>query len=447
MSEESSGGPESAPVESAASEQVFNSSAELRPTEAAIPATREELVEADREARKDDIWNEMQGELPDALKADDPKDPFNLDDVGFEDDDADAEMDDEFVETDEVEHDELEADDPDVKKLKLITADGEEVEVPADAMINIKVDGVDQQVSMQDFANGISGEKAIAQRFNMLNEDKKQFQQQTQQWNDTEKKFRGLMENGRTAEALGVIFDTGGYHSESAFVQLFEEMLPQLQQYANLAPEQRKAYSEQMKAERNRMQAETAQKELALLRAEKEQLTRVRQVQQTHGLDDGRFVELYQELKSTYKGTITPEIVGEYNQILTRESWVKDTLKSISPGLVKDNTALYDVLSVVNSRVRSGQTLSENDVKALTTNLYGAATKNKAAQVQKNLRKKGNNVNVARGKSPSHQVNHQGHNSDKPGHWMDAFVKDLDSAGSAGDTSKVFKKWQKPRQR
>jgi hypothetical protein len=50
-----------------------------------------------------------------------------------------------------------------------------QVEIPKDAKVKVKIDGIDQEVSIEDLKNGYSGKQAISKRFTELDNEKKAF--------------------------------------------------------------------------------------------------------------------------------------------------------------------------------------------------------------------------------------------------------------------------------
>src|SRR3990167_4184922 len=79
----------------------------------------------------------------------------------------------------------------------MFTHGGVEYKLPLDAEIEVKVDGEIQKVKISDFQSGISGQKAIAQKFSLLDAERKALQKETAVWNDGVTQVQRLAEEGK----------------------------------------------------------------------------------------------------------------------------------------------------------------------------------------------------------------------------------------------------------
>ena len=397
--------------------------------DAADPEPAEESAEVDEDL-----------ELTDAAEsAESEEDREDDGDEQPSDDDESSEEDEELEATSES--------DEEVESAVFIHNDNE-FSIPLDAVVEVKVDGEIQEVPMKEVLNGISGQRALAQRFTALDAEKKDFQTRIDEWNEGEALVRQNFESGNVVEALDVMFTKAGYNSEEVMMKFFDQIAEPLETYMNLPPEQKQAWAAQVQAERNRLKYEQVAQERDTLQAKEEQLKQVRQVQRQYGLDDAAFAELYYKLQSDMeqgiigKREITAGLVGKYHEVLTREGWVIDTLNSVDPALAKDQDVVADVFSAV-AHLGAREQLTEEKVKDLIHEAYGQPAKvQKAKAVSKVLRKKGSpKATKKAGKSRTvKNKSHRGAGPEKPKHFLEQIIDDYDSAKTAEERRKVKQK-------
>lgn len=322
-----------------------------------------------------------------------------------------------------------------------------EYELPEDATITVTVDGEDMEVPLKEIKNGLSGQKAIAKRFTALDGMRKAVEQREQYFENVKSEVLGLLEKGKPAQAITSLFKEAGVHPEQAFLQLFEQIMPQLEQYSKLTPAQRKLYKERVAAERNRMQAESARKEVEGLRAEKEQLNRIREVQKTYGLSDGDFAHLYDSLEkemeagSLPKEVITPEKVGGYFKLIQRESMADKALAAAVPELKGNREAIAKVSEAIQYAEKNGARITQEYVNDLITRAYQTGLEQENAKANGKAPRKAPPKKAAKPDAAAHKraapqaPTHQ--------HWLGAFNEELQKAQKTGGVKDIVKKWNK----
>jgi len=316
--------------------------------------------------------------------------------------------------------------------------DGEEtqVEIPKNAMITVKVDGEEQQVSIQDYANGISGQKAIAQKFTALNGERKAFESQVQSFNEASTKAVELMQENKAVEAIQHVAEMMGQNPHLLFTTLFEEITPVLNDYAALSEQERTAWVQDIKNKKAEFQAKSAQDELQRLQTAQEQQAKVQNVQETYGLDEATFTHAYHALEAEMaagtlqKQAITPELVGEYSKLVTIEGYAANAL--VGTDYEGDQVAINQVLQAVNQLARSGEQITEQLVNDMVSQALGRQQQvEKSKVLNKKLTKKGVQPKAKNEATPK-QVQ-RANPQDQPSHWMERALDELDNGGSAVD--------------
>lgn len=347
----------------------------------------------------------------------------------------------------EIESDEFE--DLEEDKVTVLTYGEKEVKIPNDAVFEVVVDGKPQEVTFQEIKNGISGEKALAQRFSALDIEKKQVGEIINDWNNNRGQFMDLMSDGKAVEALNVVFQNAGYSPDVAFASLFEELLPYYSEYAKLSEPDRMAWMEKTRAERHRLQLDAANQQLNQVQAEKEQLIQIRQAQQTYGMDDATFAAMHDALlREMQSGTLpqkemSAQLVGEYYLLATQESWATQALAAVKPELANDKDAVLQVVTSVRNMTGQGYAITEEDVREVVKEVYGLPAKvNKSKKVAKVLDKKKHPDGKPQPKPKSTKSRSaRGPAGKAPKHWMDALANDL-SKDSQIERQAALKKWR-----
>lgn len=288
------------------------------------------------------------------------------------------------------------------KSLVFKNADGTEVELSAETVITIPVDGIPTEVTMQEVLNGISGQKAISQKFTALDREKKAFEARLSQYNEGEKLVRGLMAEGKVTDAMTEIFSRAGYNPQLAFMNFFSEITPVLDKYAGMNPQQREHWRRELTSKRAEFETKAAREQVARLQAEQDQAKRVQNVQGTYGLDNASFMEAYHKLQqemasgSLQQREITPELVGQYSVLMQREAWIGEALAGTS--LAGNSKASDSVLASVNQLARQGHKITKEVVASLVTRAYSEVSGKKAKAVNQNLQKRGINPKPVKAK-------------------------------------------------
>jgi hypothetical protein len=385
----------------------------------------------------DDMWESERGESETEEVA--------------EEHDADLEGTDESITGEEDEEISSESDE-ERDDVIFATVEGEEgpeqIEIPKDAVISVKVDGVDQEISLQEFANGISGQKAISQKFSALNGEQKAFESRLETWNDTSAKAVELMNDNKAVEAIQHVAGMMGQDPQLLFTSLFEEITPVLNQYADLSEQDRSVWVQDLKNKKAEFQARSAQDELNKLRTAQEQQGKVQKVQEAYGLDEATFTHAYHALESEIqagslpKQPITPELVGEYSKLVQIEGFAESAL--VGTQYEGDPAAVNQILQTVNQMARNGVEVSEQSVKDMVSEALGREKQiEKSKSVQKSLKKKGVKPKSKGGKKPK-QMSRK-NPSDVPNHWMDRALNELDKGSNASDLGLMSNKQNKRR--
>ena len=282
--------------------------------------------------------------------------------------------------------------------VKIYDRDGKEVILPEDAEIEVKIDGEIHRVKLSDYRNDISGQKAISQRFSVLDAERKAVAERKQAMDAAETHVKGLMANGRVVEAMDFIFESIGMNNQEVVGKFFEQISEPLQKYMQLTPDQKREWALRAQAERTKIELEKTKNQAAQLQAQQAQLIEVRRVQSELGIDDATFAQRYHELQQEMEAgyiqaqPVTAELVGHYALLRERQDWAIEALSKVKPDLAKDYNTVDDILRVVIRKYdQAGVPFTKDDMHKIIESAYGLPSqKPKAEAVKQALQKKGN---------------------------------------------------------
>lgn len=254
---------------------------------------------------------------------------------------------------------------------------GKEMEIPADAEVEVIVDGKPEKISLQDYLNGISGQKAISRKLSLLGVEQKEVSSRLTNINSVLNGFEDLRKAGKSVEALEFFLSKAGI-DKTAFYQNFgAQVAPYVEQFSKLPEAERLKLLDKQKTDAVLQEREVLRQQLDQVKVREAQLAKVREVQRTHSLDDAQFAELYHSLadevaKGTIKapGPITPELVGEYHQMVHRERLASDVVKEVNPEKSSDPKVVADLAAAYRELEKRGMKPTKQDLVDIAKALW-----------------------------------------------------------------------------
>lgn len=382
---------------------IFDDVVGVEPTKNAVEGNISDTIENDLdsstvEVSEDlgDIWNEVFEEAEDTS---DVVTDLDVEELMEATDDISEEAEDLDVDIVDLEKVVVEDGEPSVEgTVKIYDKNGKELAISEDAEIEILVDGESVKMSLNEFRSDMSGQKAIAQRFSALDNERKALEERKGAIDAVEQTVHGLMQQGQVWQAMEYIFNATGYSGDQVIGQFLDQISEPLQKYANMTPEEQKVWAANAQAERTRLELDKLNQEKLSLQARTEQENEVRRVQQLVGLDDATFAQRYHELRDDIQNgrlremEITADLVGHYHVICERQEWAHNALKNVRPDLANDADIIDDVLRVIVRNFDSqGRPVGQEDIESIISQAYGdPALKKKSESVKQALEKKGN---------------------------------------------------------
>jgi hypothetical protein len=346
-------------------------------------------------------WDNVEEAAPsieqlESLNADgEPKDEWDLlgeeDSVSKESDKVDDEVG-EPVKEDSGDVEEVKVDsDEDSSEATDDSTDGKKAlsldELDDEATVSVKVDGELQEISIKDFKNGISGEKAIAKRFTEYDSKEKEFNRQMDGVNDYINELGTTMQNVSMLEGVAKIADLAGIPSYQVHEALIKELLPEIERrYAleenELALEYTAKENEYLKSktesDNQNYKAEQAQRDLQ---------AEVNGIREAHNINDEEWNGAISALdKQLPQGEIiTPELAKDYVNYTRAESRAEVLMKSFDESYLSNE----EVMSPFIETILDSPSLSDEDFNDILKQALGDGKKaNAEAEVDKKVEAK-----------------------------------------------------------
>lgn len=257
---------------------------------------------------------------------------------------------------------------------KIMARLGDKVfEMPADAMVTVKVRGQDVQMTAQEAINRASGDYDIQNKYNELNTEKQRFgskikswEKESAEWNSFSKDVVGKITSkdpNRVIEGFDQIVERMGGDPIMFKSEFVKSLLPLVQKYQNMTESERALYDRdlQIEAERKIRERETAKLQRQIAEREEQDFNRSVEAEavegmQKYGVSEDEFVAAYERAKSLkeaghIKGDISPKDVI----FIAVEDRVRDQFKSgiasISESIASDKASYEKYENALLDRV------------------------------------------------------------------------------------------------
>lgn len=148
-----------------------------------------------------------------------------------------------------------------------------------DTLVKVKVDGEIQEISIKEFKNGISGEKAIAKRFSEYDRKEKEFKTEINEINSYVNNFAAKMQSKDPVAALEYLAQFTDVPAYEVKDMLIEKLLPEIERRSQLMPEQLQLEKDREKLKFEKERTESEQKKFESQRTTKELEDKISNIQ------------------------------------------------------------------------------------------------------------------------------------------------------------------------
>lgn len=268
------------------------------------------------------------------------------------------------------------------KLLKLKNGETE-LDVAADALVPVKVDGKVIEVPLQEALNRYSQQSHLDKLYKTYKSEKDGFEKQRELMTKALERSQDLLTNKKDLRGfLEYISEAMGVDGEQIYQETVGSLQKQLEELSTLSPEERKIRELEQEVTRfkSRKDAEVQAKEQAKSRAALE--GQLDQVMQKHGMDKAAMVQAWDDLTKLGHNPddITPEFLGSYYANTQKIQTIESKLAEISPELAKNVEA---VESLATFAIQTDATAAE--IEEAIAQLYGKSPERKLSEkIEKN---------------------------------------------------------------
>lgn len=260
-------------------------------------------------------------------------------------------------------------------------------ELPDDTIIKAKVDGEIKEITLKEFKNGISGEKAIAKRFSEYDKKEKHFNQEMKSVNDYINDLGKTMRSSSVLEGVVKIGELTNMAPHQIKEALIKELLPEIERRYGMTDTE---VNLELKTQENEYlvkKTESENKKLKAEQAQKDLDNQIKGIRETHQIDEDMWTNSIAELdaKLPKDEPITPDLVVEYVAFKRAENRAVKVLESFDKSYLSNENV---VKSLIDSILENPK-FTDEDFLDITRNAFGSAQKQEAQEaVEKKLGQK-----------------------------------------------------------
>lgn len=257
-----------------------------------------------------------------------------------------------------------------------------------DAKIKVKVDGEEQEITLKEYKNGISGEKAIAKRFSEFDRKEKEFKQQIDEVNQYIAELGNTLKNKSVVEGLYQIGELNNIPPHVIKEALIKEIAPELDRRLGLTDEELHLEVQKEELEYNKKRLESESKQQKAKQAQEELQNSITKIRETHAISESEWNEAFSSLDSKLPENeqITVEMVAQKVQFDRAGAKSQELLNSFEGGALRENAAISEALQEI---ILDSPDLTEAELNDLLAQAYASEQQKQASeQVKEAVQKK-----------------------------------------------------------
>jgi hypothetical protein len=274
---------------------------------------------------------------------------------------------------------------PETKKLKL-KHDEQDLEIPLDVKVPVKIDGKVEQVSLSEALARYSQQKHLDKIYQDYKKEKAAFEQERGKMKSmVNTVHETLVKNKDMRGFIEAIAEPLGLDPSKIYEETISQMESKFEEAQSLSPEERKAKALEEELAYYRRKQETAKQQETATKVQKELESKVESVIAETGMDKAAFVKSYDELiKLGFDAAqLTPEQIGSYYRNMQTITQVESKLAAKNPELAQD-AALIEKLATLAIQNQA----TPDEIDAVIEQLYSSdAEKKLTKKINKSMRK------------------------------------------------------------
>lgn len=274
--------------------------------------------------------------------------------------------------------------------LKLLKAkNGDQpLDVPADAVFDVMIDGKKEAVSAQDLLNNYSGKTDWTRKYTDFDKERKSYQTERQVLEKNIEGFLGIVNKPEASftDIAMTLAQFAQVDNPISFVRaLRQKLTPDAQKWLEMSEQDRmlaetKEENQFLTAkEQSKRDAEVREQEIAQLQQ------KIDSVREAAKISEEDFKSTYRQIVQDGKvpeESITPEYVAEYYQVSKAYDLAEKVLESVDPESKDDAQALRQLVSIK----QDNPDFSEDDLRDVAEAMLGRKAKRAAKALSDKVR-------------------------------------------------------------
>lgn len=253
------------------------------------------------------------------------------------------------------------------KKLKIRMSDGL-YGIESDAKVRVKIDGDFQEVPIQELVNDYSGKTAWDKKFTELGQERKTFEAQRQEVEQTRSFLVDTVNEVVThledpeknpVDALMFLVEKSGRDSYSVYKRMLDANLEEVEKLISMSDVERKAYFLEKKDEFRTKSEEARRAAATQEQAFNQAVQRVDQLRQAHGVSEEQYLQALDELEESGVDTnkMSDEQVVDYASLKPHVNDVQDVLEPYEDSI--DDSKYSEVVQNLARQLRANEFTKE----------------------------------------------------------------------------------------
>lgn len=263
--------------------------------------------------------------------------------------------------------------------------DGEsEIDLKADALIPVKVDGKVEQVSIQDVLENYSGKASLTRKFQEFQKEREDFDDDRKVIQGTLDEFHKLASEAQDpTAAIDFLGEIMGLDMRQYWDDVMGYLSAENEKLAGMTEDERAQYKIQRDNEFQAKQLERQKLEFEKERTRTSLESRLQQIQTNLEVSPSEYSEFYFEILENGKvpeEEITPELVGEYIEGARAYDQLENLIGEVNPELDNPHDAVEELQRVKQAYPEFGL----EELKEYAVEVFGSQrTRNLSRKLKK----------------------------------------------------------------
>lgn len=271
-----------------------------------------------------------------------------------------------------------------VKLLKLKSGD-KTLDVSADTLVPVKIDGKTVEVSLQEAINRYSQQSHVDKLYKSYKAEKDSFEKEKTAISEALNKSYDYLVNQKDLRGfLEYLGEAMGVDSETLYNDAVGNLSKQIEEFSSLSPEERKLKELEAENARYRQKADAEKQQKLQAKSKAELESHVSKVMEDYGMDQAALVKSWDDLTSLghKPEEITPEFLGAYYANTQTINAIEQKLTAINPELAQNGKIIEELAT------HAIQTeLNDAEIEEVISQLYGETPEKKLSKkIDKNTK-------------------------------------------------------------